>query len=373
MVANLYPFAKQPGIDMIDIGGPAMVRAAAKNHAHVGVVVDPADYELVLDELRSAGVLGAATRRRLARKAFAHTAAYDAAIVTWLDDTDPAGRPVLPPTLHQALERAQPLRYGENPHQQGARYRRIGARSWWDDAVQHGGKELSYLNLYDAEAAWRLVHRLGEQPAAVVIKHANPCGAAGGRRHHHGLPAGPRRRPGVGLRRDRGRQPPGATGPGRGAGAGVHRGGGGAGLRRRRPRAPHRQEEPPRAHGAVARGRDARLRSIDGGAAGPGGRPGGRRSRRLARRHQGRPDRGAVGRPRAGLAGVRRGQLERHRAGRRAARPSGSAPGSRTGSTRRASRRRRPPGAPRAERAPATPSSRSATASTPSPPRGWPR
>ena len=85
---------------------------------------------------------------------------------------------MLPPTLHQALELAQPLRYGENPHQQGARYRRIGARSWWDGAVQHGGKELSYLNLYDAEAAWRLVHRLGEQPAAVVIKHANPCGAA---------------------------------------------------------------------------------------------------------------------------------------------------------------------------------------------------
>ena len=178
VVANLYPFAEQPGIEMIDIGGPAMVRAAAKNHAHVGVVVDPVDYELVLGELRSAGALGAATRRRLARKAFAHTAAYDAAIVTWLDDTDPAGRPVLPPTLHLALERAQPLRYGENPHQHGARYRRIGARSWWDDAVQHGGKELSYLNLYDAEAAWRLVHRLGEQPAAVVIKHANPCGAA---------------------------------------------------------------------------------------------------------------------------------------------------------------------------------------------------
>jgi phosphoribosylaminoimidazolecarboxamide formyltransferase/IMP cyclohydrolase len=178
VVANLYPFAKQPGIDMIDIGGPAMVRAAAKNHAHVGIIVDPGDYELVLGELGSAGALGAATRRRLARKAFAHTAAYDAAVVTWLDDTDPAGRAVLPPTLHQALELAQPLRYGENPHQQGARYRRMGARSWWDGAVQHGGKELSYLNLYDAEAAWRLVHRLGDQPAAVVIKHANPCGAA---------------------------------------------------------------------------------------------------------------------------------------------------------------------------------------------------
>jgi phosphoribosylaminoimidazolecarboxamide formyltransferase/IMP cyclohydrolase len=178
VVANLYPFSERPGIEMIDIGGPAMVRAAAKNHAHVGVVVDPADYAPVLAELEADGALGDATRRRLARVAFAHTAAYDAAIVTWLDATDPAGPEVLPPTLHLALERAQDLRYGENPHQQGARYRATGQRSWWDGAVQHGGKELSYLNLYDTEAAWRLVHRLGERPAAVVVKHANPCGAA---------------------------------------------------------------------------------------------------------------------------------------------------------------------------------------------------
>jgi phosphoribosylaminoimidazolecarboxamide formyltransferase/IMP cyclohydrolase len=178
VVANLYPFGQRPGIEMIDVGGPAMVRAAAKNHAHVGVLVDPADYTAVLAELRASGSLGLATRRRLARKAFAHTAAYDAAIVGWLDATDPAGVPVLPPTLHEALELVQPLRYGENPHQQGARYRRIGGGSWWDSAVQHGGKELSYLNVYDTDAAWRLVHRLGDRPAAVVVKHANPCGAA---------------------------------------------------------------------------------------------------------------------------------------------------------------------------------------------------
>jgi phosphoribosylaminoimidazolecarboxamide formyltransferase / IMP cyclohydrolase len=177
LVVNLYPFGAQPGIEMIDIGGPAMVRAAAKNHAHVGVVVDPADYGAVLDEIRSGGSLSDATRRRLARAAFAHTAAYDAAIVTWLDATDPAGAEVLPPSLHLALERAQSLRYGENPHQEGARYRRIGARSWWDDAVQHGGKELSYLNLFDAEAAWRLVQQFAE-PAVVIVKHANPCGVA---------------------------------------------------------------------------------------------------------------------------------------------------------------------------------------------------
>jgi phosphoribosylaminoimidazolecarboxamide formyltransferase/IMP cyclohydrolase len=174
VVSNLYPFAIEPSIEMIDVGGPTMVRAAAKNHAHVGIVVDPSDYAPVLDELRTRGALGVETRRRLARKAFAHTAAYDAAIVSWLDEGD-----ALPPTIHLALERAQDLRYGENPHQTGARYRRIDATSWWDHAVQHGGKELSYLNLFDTEAAWRLVHDLGtDAPAAVVIKHANPCGVA---------------------------------------------------------------------------------------------------------------------------------------------------------------------------------------------------
>ena len=175
VVANLYPFTSDPGIELIDIGGPTMVRAAAKNHAHVGIVVEPSAYGDVLEELREQGTLSDATRRRLARAAFAHTATYDAAIVAWFDEEDGE---VLPPSLHLAAERAQDLRYGENPHQVGARYRLAGKRSWWDDATQHGGKELSYLNLYDAEAAWRLVHELGEGPAAVVIKHANPCGAA---------------------------------------------------------------------------------------------------------------------------------------------------------------------------------------------------
>ena len=117
-----------------------------------------------------------ATRRRLARDAFARTAAYDAAIVTWFDASDPTPD-VLPRTLHLALERAQPLRYGENPHQQGARYRALGRTGWWDAMTQHGGKELSYLNLYDTEAAWRLVHRF-DDTACVIVKHANPCGVA---------------------------------------------------------------------------------------------------------------------------------------------------------------------------------------------------
>ncbi len=177
VVGNLYPFASDPGIELIDIGGPAMVRAAAKNHAHVGVVVEPERYTDIVDELRADGALSESTRRVLARAAFAHTAAYDAAIVTWFDETEPDAADALPESIHLALTNVQSLRYGENPHQQGARYRQTGATSWWDSMTQHGGKGLSYLNLYDTEAAWRLVHRF-DAPACVVVKHANPCGVA---------------------------------------------------------------------------------------------------------------------------------------------------------------------------------------------------
>jgi phosphoribosylaminoimidazolecarboxamide formyltransferase/IMP cyclohydrolase len=193
VVSNLYPFGDADaagdaggrrladGIDLIDIGGPAMVRAAAKNHAHVGIVVDPSDYEAVLAEIVAGGSLSDATRRRLARKAFAHTAAYDAAVVTWFDDTDPEPE-ALPATIHLALERdEQVLRYGENPHQQGARYRQRGVTSVWDEVEQHAGVALSYLNIFDADAAWNLAHDLATEtgrPAVAIIKHANPCGAA---------------------------------------------------------------------------------------------------------------------------------------------------------------------------------------------------
>lgn len=189
VVCNLYPFGSAPSVEMIDIGGPAMVRAAAKNHAHVGVVVDPADYGAVLEDLESNGALGESLRRRLARKAFAHCSSYDAAIVSWLDAGGPeagmagavAGGPDsarLPESLSLHLQRAEVLRYGENPGQAGARYRRDDAAGWWDTASQLGGKQMSYLNVFDADAAWRLVHALGSDPAAVVVKHANPCGAA---------------------------------------------------------------------------------------------------------------------------------------------------------------------------------------------------
>jgi phosphoribosylaminoimidazolecarboxamide formyltransferase / IMP cyclohydrolase len=193
VVCNLYPFSSDPSIELIDVGGPTMVRAAAKNHDHVAVVVDPADYGPVLEELRTDGAISLATRRRLARQAFAHTAGYDAAIVEWLDSRaqeerteegggeDLATAVLLPESIHLTLERASSLRYGENPHQHGARYRVAGQRSWWDEVVQYGGKELSYLNVFDADAAWRLVHELPSGPtehAVAIIKHANPCGAA---------------------------------------------------------------------------------------------------------------------------------------------------------------------------------------------------
>jgi len=183
VVCNLYPFRSDPSVEMIDVGGPTMVRAAAKNYAHVAVVADPAEYRTVLEELRESGVLSEPTRRRLARAAFAHSAAYDAAIVDWFDAGGPGGEPdLLPPTLHLALERVEELRYGENPHQRGGRYRGVGAPGWWDAVVQRGGSALSYLNVLDADAAWRLVHDMaagrGAAAAVAIIKHANPCGAA---------------------------------------------------------------------------------------------------------------------------------------------------------------------------------------------------
>jgi phosphoribosylaminoimidazolecarboxamide formyltransferase/IMP cyclohydrolase len=180
VVCNLYPFADDPSIELIDIGGPAMVRAAAKNHQFVAVVVDPADYGPVLAELRREGQIGAATKRRLAGAAFARIAAYDAQIAAWFDDA------VLPDHLHLSLTKAQTLRYGENPHQSGARYLAAGRSSWWDEAVQLGGKEMSYLNLFDTEAAWRLVHRF-DGPACVIVTKAyiaanacDPVSAFGG-------------------------------------------------------------------------------------------------------------------------------------------------------------------------------------------------
>ena len=176
VVVNLYPFDSNPSIELIDIGGPTLVRGAAKNHAHVAVVVRTSDYSRVIDEIKSTGAVSAITRRDLAAIAFIAIAHYDIAIAEWIT-AQGAPQESLPEHLLIGTTRVQELRYGENPHQLGARYRFDGQSSWWDTAVQHGGKELSYLNLYDTEAAWRLANQFTDA-ACVIVKHANPCGVA---------------------------------------------------------------------------------------------------------------------------------------------------------------------------------------------------
>jgi phosphoribosylaminoimidazolecarboxamide formyltransferase/IMP cyclohydrolase len=182
VVCNLYPFEASPGIENIDIGGPTMVRAAAKNWAHVGVVVDPSDYMTVLAGLRAGdGHLDDATRARLATKAFQLTAGYDRAIAAWLAGAS-AHSGQLPERLVLDLEQSRTLRYGENPHQAGALYRTRGGASFFDRTVQHSGIELSYVNVLDAVAAYELADELSGfgRPAAAIVKHASPCGAAVG-------------------------------------------------------------------------------------------------------------------------------------------------------------------------------------------------
>jgi len=183
VVGNLYPFEESPSTEMIDIGGPAMVRAAAKNHAHVGVVTDPSDYPAILAELEAEGSLSEKTRKRLARNAFVHTAAYDAAIVDWMDgkegdsETPSDG---FPETLSLDYEKNLPLRYGENPHQKAAYYARTDEKHLLSGVEKLQGKDLSFNNLYDVDAARSLLAEFEGIPAAVIIKHANPCGAAVG-------------------------------------------------------------------------------------------------------------------------------------------------------------------------------------------------
>lgn len=197
VAVNLYPFeqtAAKPGvrfdelIENIDIGGPSMIRSAAKNFADVAVVVDPADYRLVIEEMRrDGGGVSDSTRATLARKAFATTAAYDGAISTtlqrWARNTEETSAPgstgeSLPERLHLNFRKAADLRYGENPHQKAALYQDPAVRGrGLAFARQLQGKELSYNNLVDLEAAWRFVNEFTEATTA-IIKHTNPCGIA---------------------------------------------------------------------------------------------------------------------------------------------------------------------------------------------------
>ncbi len=187
VVVNLYPFEEtiaNPGssdtdaIENIDIGGPAMLRAAAKNHAHVVVVVDPADYPEVLDKIQTE-TLNLAARRSLASKAFAHTARYDGLITSYLSSPDTAA---LPKYFSPQFEQELALRYGENPHQKAAFYRQknppVGSLA---TAEQVQGKPLSFNNIADADAALETIKLFTSQPVCVIVKHANPCGVATGK------------------------------------------------------------------------------------------------------------------------------------------------------------------------------------------------
>lgn len=186
LVVNLYPFEETVAkgadfgdcIENIDIGGPAMIRAAAKNHRFVGVVTDPADYETVLAEIEGEGGLKDGTKSNLAAKAFAKTAAYDAAISAWFAQQNGE---TFPANVTLSGRRESVLRYGENPHQEAAFYRSGAARPGVATARQVQGKALSYNNLNDTDAAYELIADFDPAtPAVAIIKHANPCGAAVG-------------------------------------------------------------------------------------------------------------------------------------------------------------------------------------------------
>jgi phosphoribosylaminoimidazolecarboxamide formyltransferase/IMP cyclohydrolase len=188
LAVNLYPFAAtvarpdctyDDAVDNIDIGGPAMVRAAAKNHASVTVVVDPGDYRALLDELAATqGATSIAMRQKLSAKAFAHTAQYDAMVSAYFTGAIGGSTPTFPDDLNMSFRKRLDLRYGENPHQQAAFYmdpRAIGASVTQAEQIQ--GKELSFNNIADSDTALECVRQF-DMPACVIVKHANPCGVA---------------------------------------------------------------------------------------------------------------------------------------------------------------------------------------------------
>ena len=184
VVVNLYPFRETVAagasfddvIEKIDIGGPAMVRASAKNFESVGVLVDPTRYGMVLDEIALEGGLTRATRFALAAEAFAHTAAYDVAVASWFAEQETSGAS-LPGSVGLTLSKVTDLRYGENPHQRGALYAEVGGPGLLGGAEVLQGKEMSFNNWLDAWAAYDLAIALPER-ACVIVKHNNPCGAA---------------------------------------------------------------------------------------------------------------------------------------------------------------------------------------------------
>ena len=250
VVVNLYPFEEKvakgaafdEAIENIDVGGPSMLRAAAKNFRDVAVVVDPADYPLLLEQLDREGGLDAATRLYLAQKAFRHTARYEAAIAGYLAQIEardggyavaPRRTRSFPYRLALSFEKVQDLRYGENPHQRAAFYSDLGSTLYSVAAARKlQGKELSFNNILDLDAAWRLATELDE-PACVIVKHTNPCGVGARARRCGGLRARLGVRPDLGLRRHPRLQPPRGRGDRAQARRRVRRGGDRARLRGR--------------------------------------------------------------------------------------------------------------------------------------------
>ena len=304
VVSNLYPFtdtvasgaAPDECVEQIDIGGPSMVRAAAKNHPSVAIVTSPEQYADLVAAVQAGGTT-LEQRRRLAAEAFAHTASYDVAVASWMGNvlTDTSDGTGFPAWVGATWEKKAVLRYGENPHQPAALY------AGWPGgglagAEQLHGKEMSYNNYVDADAARRAAADF-DGPAVAIIKHANPCGIAVGGDVAEAHAPGPRLRPGQRLRwRDRG-QRAGERRDGRAGGGGVHRGRGGAGLRGRCRRGAGPQEERAPARRTGRRGARWRgdapgqRRSAAAGARPRRRRPRGRRAttRRRGRSRPGRP------------------------------------------------------------------------------------
>jgi phosphoribosylaminoimidazolecarboxamide formyltransferase / IMP cyclohydrolase len=193
VVVNLYPFEEtiaQPGVtladavEQIDIGGPAMLRAASKNFAHLTVLCDPAQYDEYLQELRQNGTVSSEFRQKCALKGFLHTSSYDQAISQYLASLTPETQDELPQQYSIAGKQIQALRYGENPHQKAGWYQTGSKATGWAAASKLQGKELSYNNLVDLEAARKIIAEFTDKPAATIIKHTNPCGTAIGNTIH---------------------------------------------------------------------------------------------------------------------------------------------------------------------------------------------
>ena len=314
---------EEEAVETIDVGGPSMLRGAAKNFAHCAPVCKPEQYHPILEELRSSGELSLETRRRLAAEAFAHTAAYEAAIATWFN-----AREEFPDSLVVSLDKVLDLAYGENPHQRAAYYAERGARRHLLSRVEQlHGKELSFNNLNDFSAA-RSLAREFVLPACVIVKHANPCGVAVGatveEAYDKALASDPTSAYGgvVVLNREV-EAPLGEKlaeqfvevlfAPG------LHRG------RAQRAAPQEEHAHPARRRAACRRRRRAELQARDRRDAGAGLRRRDRRTGQLGARDR-RAGRAAVGRPRLRLAGLQARRLERDRARRRTCRRSGSAP-----------------------------------------------